>query len=237
LVDHYRIGEQPIAVVPHGPYDHGVPPTRSRETRQPGAPINLLSFGTIRPYKGVDDVVAAFNSMTPEQVNGFTLTVVGETWEGWNKPEQLIRASPYRERIEFVNHYVTDAEASEYFEAADAVVLPYLRSSASGPLQMAMSHGLPVVVTAVGGLTEAAGTYEGARFVPPGDVDALRGALIELGEADLARYADPHSWETTATQLATLFSDCSDPTRPGAISPGVSERGGAAEPSPVEGIR
>jgi hypothetical protein len=35
------------------------------------------------------------------------------------------------------------------------VVLPYHRSSASGPLHIAMSAGLPVVATAVSGLVEA----------------------------------------------------------------------------------
>ncbi len=33
-----------------------------------------------------------------------------------------------------------------------------------------MSSGLPVIVTAVGGLVEAADKYEGTRFVPPAAV-------------------------------------------------------------------
>ena len=53
---------------------------------------------------------------------------------------------------------MTDQEAAGYFQRADVVALPYLRSSASGPLAIAQACGLPVVVTSVGGLVEAAVT-------------------------------------------------------------------------------
>ena len=92
--------------------------------------------------------------------------MVGETWEGWTLPAELIAASPAADRITLVNRYVTDAEVDRFFAEADVVVLPYRRSSASGPLHIAMSHGLPVVVTAVGGLVEAAEHYSGTVFVP-----------------------------------------------------------------------
>ena len=62
------------------------------------------------------------------------------------------------------------------------MVLPYHRSSSSGPLHLAMSAGLPVIVTAVGGLVEAVQDYPGALLVPPRDPTALRGALLQLLE-------------------------------------------------------
>ncbi len=65
------------------------------------------------------------------------MTIVGETWEGWTQPLRDVETSPHRDRIELVNRYVTDAEVRDHFAAADAVVLPYRRSSSSGPLQMA----------------------------------------------------------------------------------------------------
>ena len=138
------------------------------------APFRLLYLGVIRPFKGVEDLVAAFSSLDPDQASKFRLSVVGETWEGWTAPDQAIARSPYADLIERVDRYVTDAELTAYFEQADAVVLPYHRSSSSGPLQIAMSAGLPVVVTAVGGLVEAVQDYPGAVLVPPQDRIALR---------------------------------------------------------------
>jgi glycosyltransferase involved in cell wall biosynthesis len=70
-----------------------------------------------------------------------------------------------------------------------------------------MSYGLPVVVTAVGGLTEAAERYQGAILVPPGDVESLREALRTVGASEDLRYEDPFSWTDSARQLASLFDD------------------------------
>ena len=94
------------------------------------------------------------------------------------------------------------------------MVLPYLRSSASGPLHMAMSHGLSVIVTAVGGLTEVATLYKGTTFVPPGDADSLREAIRRIGPSLGVHYPDPFSWAESAGRLATLFvSDSSQSAR------------------------
>ena len=100
-----------------------------------------------------------------------------------------------------MNRYVSDAEAGQFFAAADALVLPYRRGSASGPLQIALSFGLHVLLYAVGGLVEAVADYKGAVLVPPDDVDGLRAAVLELPERREQRFDDPHSWAATAEAL------------------------------------
>jgi glycosyltransferase involved in cell wall biosynthesis len=129
------------------------------------------------------------------------LSVVGETWEGCTEPIRMIEDSPHRDRIELVNRYVTDAEARSHFAAADALVLPYRRSSASGPLHIAMSNGLPVIVSSVGGLVEAVRDYEGAILVEPASVDALVDALRHVRGRSGVVYADPHSWASNADAI------------------------------------
>jgi glycosyltransferase involved in cell wall biosynthesis len=119
---------------------------------------------------------------------------------------------------------VTDTELAEYFANADAVVLPYHRSSASGPLQIAMSAGLPVVVTAVGGLVDAVRDYPGALLVPPRDVSALRGALLGLPALRGQRYPDPHSWESVADEFTTLIDQ---------VRGAAAHRGDAVRPVPA----
>jgi glycosyltransferase involved in cell wall biosynthesis len=199
----YALSTVPQVIARHGPYDHH---SSSRRVVTQGEPRRLLFFGTIRPYKGLEDLIEAF-ALLPADCR---LTVVGETWEGWTLPAELIDASPARDRIEFVNRYVTDAEVNEFFAAADLVVLPYRRSSASGPLHIAMSHGLPVVVASVGGLVEAAGDYPGVRFTPPASprllFEAIRDALPLIGQ----RFADPCSWEGTVAAYGTLLAEMAD---------------------------
>jgi glycosyltransferase involved in cell wall biosynthesis len=187
----YDLSGRPVTVVGHGPFDQHRAP---RVAGEDGV-CRLLFFGTIRPYKGLEHLVAAFDRLTSAEVAGYSLTVVGETWEGWTAPLELIAASRHRDRITLVNRYVSDDEVTDCFARADVVVLPYLRSSASGPLHIAMSNGLPVVVTPVGGLAEAVADYPGALTVPPADVPALTDALRAAKSMSGQVHADPHSWQ------------------------------------------
>jgi glycosyltransferase involved in cell wall biosynthesis len=201
------IGTLAVQIAPLAPFDHLPVPAVGVATGD--GPTRLLFFGLIRPYKGLEDLIAAFDAMSPEQAAQFTLTVVGETWEKWTVPAELIAASRYRDRITFVNRYVTDVDAAQYFADADAVVLPYRRGSASGPLQIAMNAGLHVVLYAVGGLVEAVRDYPGARLVAPQDIDGLRDALLELPAVRLDRFQDPHSWLDTVNALEALALELS----------------------------
>lgn len=201
---------RPVSVLPHGPHDHYQPPVTEpgddRSARQaPSGVLDLLFFGVIRPYKGLEDLVAAFDSLEPAEISGYWLTVVGETWEGWTQPAERIKASRYRDRITFVNRYVTDQELHGYLSGADAVVLPYRRSSLSGPLHVAMGYGLPIVMTDVGGNAEAAEGYGGIKLVPVADPAAIAQAVRGIAAMTGTRFAHPHSWAHTADAYDALF--------------------------------
>jgi glycosyltransferase involved in cell wall biosynthesis len=197
----------PVVVAPHGPYSHERIAAPARR-EAPTDTWNILFFGTIRPYKGLEHLVEAFELLPDDVAAHCWLTVVGETWEGWTLPLELLAASPRRERTTVVNRYVEDDELAAWIAGADIVVLPYLRSSASGPLHTAMSAGLPTVVTAVGGLVEAASDYSGTTFVPAADPGAIAEAiehLVRHGQRD-ERHDDPQSWSRTAERYAELIA-------------------------------
>ncbi|MCL4466874.1 MAG: glycosyltransferase family 4 protein [Chloroflexi bacterium] len=206
LDERYGLRGRPVALIPLGSFDHYQNASVRAYRPAPSSCCNLLFFGVIRPFKGLEDLITAFNSIPQEEAGGYWLTIVGETWEGWTLPSDLVARSRYWERITFVNRYVRDEEVAAYFAGADAVVLPYHRSSASGPLHVAMSYGLPVVVTRVGGLTEAVADYKGAILVPPKDPAALRRALTEVAGMWGKRFSDPHSWERTLARYEALFA-------------------------------
>lgn len=216
LGQQYRLDRLRLAAVPHGPFD------QYREGRvesdhlgalaavtaapRPNA-VNLLFFGTIRPYKGLSELLHAFNSLAANESTDLWLTVVGETWEGCTEPSELIDESPYKRRISFVNYYVPDEIVYAAFEHADIVVLPYHRSSSSGPLHVAMSFGLPIVVTRVGGLEEASDGYGGAIFVMPKDAESLAQGIRDAIRLIGNRYEDPRSWsESVAAILGVAAS-------------------------------
>jgi glycosyltransferase involved in cell wall biosynthesis len=200
----YGAGKLRAAVVPHGPFDqYSLIPgsdelanAQVAEVTQAPRPktVNLLFFGIIRPYKGLEDLLKVFNDLAPEEAASLWLTVVGETWEGCTKPADLIATSPHRSHITFVNEYVSDDVVTAAFRHADVVVLPYRRSSGSGVLHVAMNYGLPIVATSVGGLPEAAAGYAGAIFAPPNDPQALKVAIRRATQLAGQRFEDPRSW-------------------------------------------
>lgn len=195
-------GSGSVALVPHAGYDYL--PSRPALRDAPADVVNLLYFGVIRPFKGVEDLIAAVDLLGPAR-SRFWCTVVGETWEGWDLPNRLIAASPHRDRITFVNRYVTDAEAAGYFAGADVVVLPYHRSSSSGPLQIAMAAGLPVVATKVGGLVEATARYPGVVLADPSDPASLADAVLAAAELAGRRFEGTSTWAETARSYTELF--------------------------------
>jgi glycosyltransferase involved in cell wall biosynthesis len=212
LEKRYGLQGRPSVLIQHGPFNHHVAdgaqapsPHLSRNGVPPEA-VNLLYFGVIRPYKGLEDLVEAFHSLDDDEVQRFWLTVVGETWEGWDLPIKNLTRGRHRDRVTLVNRFVDDDEVAARFAGADAVVLPYHRSSASGPAHTAMSNGLPLVVTAVGGLPAAVAGYDGAIIVPPRDPAALADAIRRLPGFTGRRYRDPHSWERTVELYEELMA-------------------------------
>jgi glycosyltransferase involved in cell wall biosynthesis len=209
----YSLGDAIVRVMPHGPYNHVVTSEAARADAKDESSFRLLYFGVIRPFKGVEDLVAAFSSLDRDQASQFRLSVVGETWEGWTIPDEAIASSPHTDLIERVDRYVSDEELATYVARADAIVLPYHRSSLSGPLHIALTAGLPVVVTAVGGLVEVVRNYAGAVLVPPRDPTALRDALLELPARRGQRYANPHSWQQTLDGYRALIGEVCETRR------------------------
>ncbi len=201
-----------IALAPHGPYDQyttaGAVSDSAMATAisavqaapRPQA-VNLLFFGLIRPYKGLEDLLRVFNGLSKEEADGLWLTVVGETWEGCIEPAHLIATSPHADKITFVNEYVPDEVVAAAFAHADVAVLPYRRSSSSGILHVAMNWGLPIVVTSVGGLPEAASGYDGAVFVAPGDLDMLKTGLLKAVQMAGQKFTDPRDWGETVEAI------------------------------------
>lgn len=201
VVRRHHIDQQLTVLIPHPGYDHL---QASRGETQSG-PVRLLFFGVVRPFKGVEDLITAFGLVARTRPGDFQLTVIGETWEGWTQPEELIARCPERQWIRRVARYVTDAEAEAAFGAADVVVLPYRRCSSSGPLHIAMAMGLPVVATRVGGIPEATASYPGAVLAEPADPESLARAILAAAQLRGRRFTGAPSWQETASKYSALF--------------------------------
>lgn len=215
---HPGLAAVPVEVIPHAPFGQYAEAYRRRapvpSPPDHGEPVRLLVFGVIRPYKGHADLADALPILrrTGPDVH---VTVVGEVWQGYREPLRRLAEALPPDRLTVVDRYVADHEVPGFFADAHVVVLPYRRSSASGPLHLAMSLGLPVVTTAVGGLAEASDGYSGAVLVPPQDPAALavgiRAAVALIGH----RHPDVHSWDRTADRFTALIHRLAGPAPAG----------------------
>jgi glycosyltransferase involved in cell wall biosynthesis len=114
----------------------------------------------------------------------------------------------------------TGSELAAAYAAADVVVVTSRAETYGMVVTEALSRGIPVVATAVGGVPEALGYgADGIRpgiLVPPGDPSALAAALREwLGEPDLRgrlrraalqRRKELSGWSTAASGLSDVLA-------------------------------
>jgi len=109
---------------------------------------NLLFFGLIRDYKGLDILLEAFRDL-PED---YQLVIAGEPYGSFDKYAALIGTLPGKDRVHVFPDYIRDSEVKKFFSAADVTVLPYRSATQSGISSVSYHFDIPMIVTGVGGL-------------------------------------------------------------------------------------
>lgn len=158
-------------VIPHPVYDHfGQKLPKEEAEKKLGirsGSRNILFFGLIREYKGLDVLIEAFSLLDDESCQ---LIIAGEPYGPFERYQKLIDSSPGSRRIYVFPNYIRDTEVKTFFSAADVAVLPYRSATQSGISAIANHFELPMIVTDVGGLKEtigAAGTGMVCRECTP----------------------------------------------------------------------
>jgi len=116
-----------------------------------GIPLEVplaLFFGFVRPYKGLNTLIEAMRLLKSKGSN-IHLLVAGEFWDDQDAYENQITELGVQDMVTIRASYIPETEASQFFEAADLFVAPYLAGTQSGSVKVAMSYGLPIVVTDV----------------------------------------------------------------------------------------
>jgi glycosyltransferase involved in cell wall biosynthesis len=132
--------------------------------------LNLLFFGFVRPYKGLDTLIKAVGILENSDI---TLTIAGEFWDGKAEFLKLVSELGISEKVELIDRYIPDDEMSRCFSSADLIVLPYKQTVTSGVIATAYGFGKPVLATNVGGFHEIVKDGFTGKLVPPDDPQAL----------------------------------------------------------------
>jgi glycosyltransferase involved in cell wall biosynthesis len=134
----------------------------------------FLTLGGIRPYKGLDRLLDAFEQIDDPDAR---LLVAGKPRKG-EFADDLRRRCDANPRI--VSHFahVPDDELQVWYRSADVVVLPYLDILNSGGFWLATTFGVPVVAPRAGTLASFEGEPH-VRLFDPDDPESLRRMLAE----------------------------------------------------------
>jgi glycosyltransferase involved in cell wall biosynthesis len=145
----------------------------------PSDGITVCFTGNIRPVKGVNYLIKAFDEIKPEQ--NIHLLVIGEVRE-----KNIIRQIGKQPHIHFAGFR---KDATSLAGACDIAVMPSIeREGLPKAVLESMSQGIPAIVTDVGGLPELVLDGETGLVVPPRDANALRSAILTLaGDAALRK--------------------------------------------------
>lgn len=206
LRDRFDADGTTVVAIPHGNYcDRYEPTDRAAARERLGLPADeriYLTFGVIRPYKGVPDLVRAF-----EGVDGRLVVAGNPKYEELERELETLATGRDDVRLEL--GYVPEESVPTYFAAADVTVFPYRSIYNSGSVLLAMSLGRPVVAPAEGSIPSV---------LPPGNVvyDDLQAGVREaaaMAEADLRAVGErnhdiarsDHDWVDVARRLERLY--------------------------------
>jgi len=139
--------------------------------------------GTIRPYKGLTDLLDAWDALDDGRPR--RLVIAGGPTQEPGIAELLERAALHP-TVLIHPRYIPVHEIQLFLRAGDVAVLPYVRTLNSGALMLALTFGLPVIVPADGPLADAVQPAFARTFDPavPGDLARVLGAASELVTTD-----------------------------------------------------
>jgi D-inositol-3-phosphate glycosyltransferase len=225
LCDDFAVVEKAVTVIRH-PINNAFPDTAltpSEAKRQLGVKDDektILFFGRIRPYKGIEHLLAAFQQLVKSDPK-YRLIIAGEPKKGSEAYLDEIRQIASRDfkpgEIILKFQFIPDREMEIYLKGGDVLVLPYKDIFQSGVLFLAYSFGLPVVATDVGSFREEIVEGKTGFICKPGDPGDLAKTLetyflsdiytnLCARRQDIKDYANTvHSWDAVAELTRSAY--------------------------------
>ncbi len=173
--------------------------------------INLLFFGLVREYKGLDLLLEALSDERLKQMP-LHLTVAGEFYDNYKKYEDLVEQLGLKERVSMQNKFVEDNEVVNYFCSTDLVVLPYKSATQSGVTQIAFHFSKPMLVTCVGGLPEIVADGKSGYVCLP-EAKSIADCLIDFctNRKDFSESLEEEkqrfAWDKMTTAIRLLYNE------------------------------
>lgn len=187
---------------------------RTTRSRRPG-PLRLVCVCRLIRRKGLEHLVHAVGDLRDL---GAELEIVG-SGQQYEYLASLIDRLGLADRITLTG-YVPRERLADHYNAADIFVLPSISESFGQVLLEAMSTGLPVIASRVGGIPEFVEHGVGGLLIEPGSREAIVGAVRQLaaepelrramGARNYRQARDEHHWSSVARQYEELYLEAID---------------------------
>ena len=146
-------------------------------------PDNVLVFllvGSIWRPKGFHIAIQSFSKIVSRFSNAILLICGSGREKEKEHLTELVQQKGIDNKVRFLGE-IEYSELPQFYNMADIFLMPSLLSEGHAyTLIEAMACGLPSIATQLGGNIETIG--DSGILVPPGDVDALEQAMIELAQ-------------------------------------------------------
>jgi glycosyltransferase involved in cell wall biosynthesis len=176
----------------------------------PPSEAAVVFFGRLTPYKGLEVLAAAMPLVWAARPS-VRLIVAG------TGPERFALSDP---RVDLRDSYLPESAVPALFGESSLAVLPYTEASQTGAGSLAVSFGVPVVVSAVGGLPDLA--LDASYVVAPGSAQELAAAILrhvddgaDVRARVLAEVAAPRSWAAGARASLAVYESLVGAAGPG----------------------
>jgi glycosyltransferase involved in cell wall biosynthesis len=214
--------EDRVSIIPHGVFSYYKELIRGKEgsyrlQNHLGLPgkKNVLFFGVLKPYKGIDILLEAFARLPEPIIRDTVLRIVGYPMMQTEPLKIRAQSLGIADRINWDLRFVEEIEVASYFAQADVVVLPYRRIDQSGVIMVALAFEKPIIASRVGGFAETITDGEHGLLVEPGDVGSLAQSLSYILSEDELRArmgvnikeltSGALSWEAIASKTLGVY--------------------------------
>jgi len=177
----------------------------------------FLFFGFIRKYKGLHNVIKAFQKVVAKRED-VSLLIVGESF--WNtldnnklstkiknavfgfakkiflkkqddernyNPLQLIDELNLKDNVVVHNDFVPNEDVYKYFQVSDSIILYYLTATPSGIESIGYNFRLPILATKVGHFPETIKDGFNGYLAEPDNIDSMAEVMLKCIEFPIKR--------------------------------------------------
>ena len=163
----HSIGFDNVVVIPNP-----IEPPKMNPLQRDDTALHLVFLGNIFEQKGIFDLLRAM-----EGLSGVVLHIGGKGDTA--RMQQEIRNFGLENSVVY-HGFVSGEEKEKLFQTGDVYVLPSYSEGLPVSILEAMSYAMPVIASRIGGIPDIIDESKTGLLVTPGDIAALRAAIMDL---------------------------------------------------------